>query len=95
MKAKAFKKMKAAHPDYDELIANRKAIKAAKVLAAQVLADEVLAAKLKNDLDLENEKLICCFIKYYAISKLATIVDAKNELLGGMMSSCCGDTVDV
>ena len=46
MKKKAFKVMKAAHPDYDELIANRKAIKAAKVLAAQVLADKVIAAKL-------------------------------------------------
>ena len=30
----------------------------------------------------------------YAISKLATIADAKNELNGGMMSSCCGDTIE-
>ena len=88
MKAKAFKVMKAAHPDYDELIANRKAIKAAKVLAAQVLADEVIAAKLQNDLDLEKEKLIGCFIEYHAV-KLSLRVASKNLDQNIMVPKLC------
>ena len=94
MKAKAFKMMKAANPGYLKLMANQKAIKAAEVLAAKIVAAEVIAAKLQNDHDLEKEKLISCLIKYHAICKLATLVDAKNELHGGMMSSCQDDTVE-